>query len=123
MSLAEVVSQLCRSYHELGITSTNSLIRRYNVAAPYAVRKPVLVLERELQSCFSDSIPVIEAELLRILAGGSSRLAAKLPAQESKAGPEAGEEQAEVKDSMWSAFRRLVRQVVGGGGVMVDKPQ
>ena len=101
-----------RKYHETAVGSLNGIVRRYNAIAPYSVRRPLLVLQRELDTCFSDSIPIIESEILRILEGGGNRLAGTTRGN-PKGGPEPGQEQGEVQGSMWMAFKRLVREVVG----------
>ncbi|KAK4702347.1 hypothetical protein P7C70_g3885, partial [Phenoliferia sp. Uapishka_3] len=114
-----------RTYHELSIKTTNSIIRRFNAVAPYSVRRPILVLSRELESCFKDCVKSIENELVRIMEGGSTPPV--IAKGRSKGGVKVvndEEEHEEVKDTMWTAIRRLVKQVVGKEkGVMVDGRQ
>lgn len=88
------------------------------------MRRPPLTLANELAACFSHTAPEIEKELVRIMEGGGA--GAKSPAKVKQAGGGReleGEEQPEVKESMWRAFRRLVNQWVGEGeqGVMIEK--
>jgi hypothetical protein len=39
-------------FHAAAIRDTNEAIRRYNTAAPYIVRRPLLILESELARCY-----------------------------------------------------------------------
>ena len=41
-----------RSYHDAAIDEVNSLVRKYNNVAPYAVRRPYLTLDAELQKAY-----------------------------------------------------------------------
>ncbi|KAF9516784.1 hypothetical protein BS47DRAFT_1340417 [Hydnum rufescens UP504] len=50
-------------YHEYALNEVNSLIRKYNNAAPYTVRKPYLQLRPELDGCFELAAPRIMEEL------------------------------------------------------------
>lgn len=40
------------SYHEASLREVNSLLRKYNTAAPYAVRRPYFILSVELERCY-----------------------------------------------------------------------
>jgi len=44
-------------YHNLSISSLNTLTRSYNLIAPQLAQKPYFGLERELRSCFADVAP------------------------------------------------------------------
>lgn len=53
------------AYHAASVRDLNGLVRRYNGAAPAAVRRSPLLLKTELQACFADQADVIHAELGR----------------------------------------------------------
>lgn len=91
-----------RGYHKVALLSLNTLLRRFNIQAPYTVRRPLLLLENELSACVRDSAGAIERELKRRMDGGLDPSALK-PIQEVKA----------VEESMWQAFRRAMTEVVG----------
>lgn len=50
-------------YHNLTITSLNTLTRSYNLLAPQLAQKPYFSLERELRSCFADVAPLLVDEI------------------------------------------------------------
>ena len=93
---------LHRAYHKVALASLNALLRRFNIQAPYTVRRPLLLLENELKSCVVDSVGAVERELKRRMEGGIDPTAAR-PIKEVKA----------VEESMWEAFRRAMGEVVG----------
>ena len=55
--------QIFVRYHEHALNEVNSLIRKYNNVAPYAVRKPYIQLRPELERCFEVTAPRIIEEL------------------------------------------------------------
>ena len=48
-----------REYHELKIKKLNELVRSYNLQAPQVAQRPLLDLQRELESCFADVAPTL----------------------------------------------------------------
>ncbi len=50
-------------YHNLTITSLNTLTRSYNLLAPQLAQKPYFSLDRELRSCFADVAPLLVDEI------------------------------------------------------------
>ncbi|KAI0692555.1 hypothetical protein BC835DRAFT_1416483 [Cytidiella melzeri] len=44
-----------RSYHDTALSEINSLVRKYNAMAPYAVRRAVYTLESELDRAYQES--------------------------------------------------------------------
>ena len=42
------------SYHDAAIEEVNSLVRKYNGIAPYAVRRPYYMRSTELEKCYED---------------------------------------------------------------------
>lgn len=46
-------------YHNLTITSLNTLTRSYNLLAPRLAQKPYFSLSRELRACFADVAPLL----------------------------------------------------------------
>ncbi|KAI4149781.1 MAG: hypothetical protein LQ341_001242 [Variospora aurantia] len=51
------------SYHNLAISSLNSLTRSYNLMAPDLAKKPYFSLDRELRACFADVAPLLPLEI------------------------------------------------------------
>lgn len=76
------------SFHEKQTSELNALIRKYNNAAPYSVRKPYIQSSTELDSCFQDSAPIILKEFgARIRGEGSQTLEYTMsPGQSSSVG-------------------------------------
>ncbi|KAL8829576.1 MAG: hypothetical protein Q9170_006105 [Blastenia crenularia] len=52
-----------RSYHNLAISSLNSLARSYNLMAPDLAKKPYFSLDRELWACYADVAPLLPSEI------------------------------------------------------------
>jgi DnaJ homolog subfamily C member 28 len=48
-----------RSYHDKAVEDINSLVRKYNGLAPYAVRRPYYVRDVELEKAYEDTGLVI----------------------------------------------------------------
>lgn len=44
-----------RSYHDTALSEINSLVRKYNAMAPYAVRRTTYALESELERAYRES--------------------------------------------------------------------
>ncbi|GAA5949006.1 hypothetical protein JCM21900_003170 [Sporobolomyces salmonicolor] len=113
-----------KSYHETAIKALNDLVRKYNVVAPYHVRRPLLTLRTELDSTVASCAPSIASELQRRLSQGlvhptQSRVVADGwddgDGVRSITAQEMGGERKEVTESMWKAFRRVVVEVLGKG--------
>ena len=51
------------SFHNLTISSLNSLTRSYNLIAPQLAQKPYYKLDRELKACFADVAPLLAEEI------------------------------------------------------------
>ena len=43
-----------RAYHDTAVEELNSLVRKYNALAPYAVRRPYHVLQVELEKAYQE---------------------------------------------------------------------
>ncbi|GAA5865388.1 hypothetical protein JCM1840_001551 [Sporobolomyces johnsonii] len=112
-----------KSYHDTAIKSLNDLVRKYNVIAPYHVRRPLLTLRNELDSAITLCAPSIATELQRRLSQGVHTSPARVVADDLDDGDgvrsitadEMGGERKEVKESMWKALRRVVVEVLGKG--------
>lgn len=83
-----------RSYHKASVTALNNLLRRYNVIAPYHVRRAQTSLEHELASCVRDSAEIIASELYARLHGTAPE---QLEVKEIPA----------VADNLWDAVKRI----------------
>ncbi|GAA5826329.1 hypothetical protein JCM11251_007256 [Rhodosporidiobolus azoricus] len=109
-----------RAYHDAALHDVNQLVRKYNVIAPYHVRRPLLTLRSELDTAISGSASHIAAELQRRLDLGLNTTPAKVIYQDeggedgvkSVTAEEMGGERKAVKESMWQGFRRLVVEVL-----------
>jgi len=53
-----------KSYHETAIVELNSLVRKYNAMAPYAVRRPYYLWEVEIGKVYDACAP----DIMRIIA-------------------------------------------------------
>ncbi|GAA5837347.1 hypothetical protein JCM3766R1_000420 [Sporobolomyces carnicolor] len=107
-------------YHETAVRELNDLTRRFNIIAPYHVRRPLLTVSSELSRTITASKGPITLELSR-------RLSLGLDAEPSPLAPsydrddgvmnltaeDMGGEKKAVKESMWRAFRRVVVEVLG----------
>lgn len=104
-----------RGFHEASVNAINSLIRKYNMVAPSSVRKAITNIEDELSYCYRDCASLIREELERRvkagLGGGARAHEVKLAGEAPKG--KLMPEQEAVRETMMSAFRRLVREVVG----------
>jgi hypothetical protein len=92
----EFNDNVCRAYHVASMLSLNNILRRYNIIAPYHVRRSPLSLAFELKLCIRDSAPIIEEELRKRMMG------IVLKKQEQLLIPV-------VQDNFWSALKRLFR--------------
>lgn len=50
-------------YHNLVVTTLNSLTRSYNLQAPTLAQRPYYDLKRELLRCYADTAPLLPAEI------------------------------------------------------------
>ncbi|GAA5912898.1 hypothetical protein JCM6882_009508 [Rhodosporidiobolus microsporus] len=109
-----------RAYHDAALHDLNQLVRKYNVIAPYHVRRPLLTLRGELDAAVAAAAPSIAAELQRRLDVGmhptSERSSVVYQDEDdgvkSVTAEEMGGERKAVKESMWAAWRRLVVEVL-----------
>ncbi|GAA5945278.1 hypothetical protein JCM10213_001508 [Rhodosporidiobolus nylandii] len=107
-----------RAYHDVALLDLNNLTRKYNVIAPYHVRRQLLSLSVELDRAIKACAPAVAKELQRRLdegmASGAGGAAGKVVWRDpeesvrSVTAAEMGGEKKAVKETMWSAFRRLV---------------
>ncbi|GAA5826009.1 hypothetical protein JCM3770_001195 [Rhodotorula araucariae] len=109
-----------RAYHEASVSSLNELIRKYNIIAPYNVRRPLLALHAELNATFSTCAPLIAAELERRLDAGHGRatpagLVILDPGEVKPLTAEmmGGEQEPDRKDTPWRAFKRALVELLG----------
>ncbi|GAA5925016.1 uncharacterized protein JCM15063_005792 [Sporobolomyces koalae] len=108
-------------YHETAVKEVNDLTRRFNIIAPYHVRRPLLNLESELVRTITQSAPPIAQELSKRLSLGLHTTPSSLPILPTEeedgarnlTAEEMGGERKAVKESMWKAFRRVVVEVLG----------
>ena len=54
-----------RSYHEVALKEVNSLVRKYNGVAPYAVRRPFYVRDVEMERVYESGAEEIWQELAK----------------------------------------------------------
>jgi len=54
-----------RSYHEVALKEVNSLVRKYNGVAPYAVRRPFHIRDVEMERVYESCAEEIWQELVR----------------------------------------------------------
>lgn len=103
-----------RSYWDVSLKNVNELVRKYNIVAPASVRMPLLTVELELLGAYRDCTPILQDELQRrVKAGlGSSTLQIKQGPKGDLVGKLAAGEEPAVKETMLSAMRRLVRDLV-----------
>lgn len=105
-----------RKFHEVALADLNNVVRRFNIIAPYAVRRPLHSLEAELARTYRLAQPYIVSELKRRLEGtDGDRLPVRDNGERRIEGHVAEQEEKEVKETMWRAFRRLVVEVLGKG--------
>lgn len=98
-------------YHERTVDAVNQLIRRYNVVAPPSVRAGLVSVASELDGCYRDCGPLIKEELERRVKAGLASpewQPTSLPGREVRG--KSGPEEPAVRETMLSAFRRLVRE-------------
>ncbi|GAA6010906.1 hypothetical protein JCM11491_004594 [Sporobolomyces phaffii] len=109
-------------YHETAVRELNDLTRRFNIIAPYHVRRPLLSLANELSRTISTSSAQISAELSRRLDQGLHTTPSPIRDADvfdddegvrNLTADEMGGERTAVKESMWKAFRRVVVEVLG----------
>ncbi|BGO89064.1 hypothetical protein NBRC10512v2_001012 [Rhodotorula toruloides] len=110
-----------RAYHEVSIKSLNDLTRKYNIIAPYNVRRTLLSLRHELDAAITSCAPSIAAELQRRIDSGMSSPSSGViytdtgTVQSMTAEEMGGEKAADKKDTMWKAFKRVLVEVLSKG--------
>lgn len=110
-------------FHRTALKELNDLTRRFNIIAPYHVRRPLLSLDSELNRTVSNSSKLISLELNRRLSQGIHTTPSSiLPGQDgledeegvrNLTAEEMGGEKKAIKESMWKAFRRVVVEILG----------
>ncbi|KAK4052022.1 hypothetical protein OIV83_002316, partial [Microbotryomycetes sp. JL201] len=118
-----------RSFHQAAIHDLNQLTRRYNIQAPFHVRRGLLNLDNELQTILEKTRPAIVWELERRLQGGkvdkfkTVKIGDRIIQGDDDDGGSgddgegrlSGGEKRVVRDRMWPAFRRAVWEMLGIG--------
>ncbi|KAM0788047.1 hypothetical protein ACM66B_006245 [Microbotryomycetes sp. NB124-2] len=112
-----------RLFHETAINDLNQLTRKYNIQAPFHVRRGLLSLDDELIKILDKTRPAIVWELERRLQGGkverfkSVKIGDRIIEGDDVEDGQAmqGSERKAVKDRMWPAFRRAVWEMLGIG--------
>lgn len=109
-----------RAYHNAALLDLNTLTRKYNVIAPYHVRRQLLTLESELRAAVTVCSPSLAVELQRRLDTGMKDESGRVMWKDDGEGSgvrsvtaeDLGGEKKEVKETMWSGFKRLVVEVL-----------
>ena len=73
-----------RAYHDTALEEVNSLVRKYNGLAPYAVRRPYYMLNVELERAYRDSADDILRGIAERVSAQSSSLAKSQAAEEDE---------------------------------------
>ncbi|KDQ15415.1 hypothetical protein BOTBODRAFT_65492 [Botryobasidium botryosum FD-172 SS1] len=99
-----------QAYHEASLNEVNALIRKYNAAAPYAVRRPYMILSVELEKCFTSATEDIVARL----AEGSRQVNLTSNAEVSKPRPMKPWRLRDIIDRLFSRLYPGYPQVADG---------
>lgn len=62
------------SYHQVALEEVNTLVRKYNGLAPYAVRRHYYILNAEIEKLFQDCAEDVSQELAKRVGGTDSVL-------------------------------------------------
>jgi DnaJ family protein C protein 28 len=108
-------------YHEESIKQLNSTVRKYNGAAPYAVRRPYFSRSAELDRCYERSAEVV---LDLILKGKEANLGmgGSLGYGEERGGSGADAEVQRAETNVWDVWKTWVRKVFGYTNRAVSPP-
>ncbi|GAA6018571.1 hypothetical protein JCM8202_000562 [Rhodotorula sphaerocarpa] len=111
-----------KAYHDVSLKTLNDLTRKYNIIAPYNVRRPLLALPNEIRDVVKGAAPAIAAELQRRLDHGMGTQTPRglvvndaSDVRGKTADDMGGEQEADKKDTMWRAFRRVVVEALTKG--------
>lgn len=105
-----------RRFHEVAMADINNVVRRFNIVAPYTVRRPLHSLELELARTYRLAQPYVLGEMRRRLAGTEDdRLPVREKVERKVEGHVAEKEEPEVKETMWRAFKRVLVEVLSKG--------
>ena len=103
-----------RAYHDTAVEELNSLVRKYNALAPYAVRRPYHVLQVELEKAYQECGEEILQGIAQRLqdqarTGGSGTWAEDEQEGQSRGGASVIGQDAKavlrVRDVIWGWFR------------------
>jgi len=97
-----------RSYHETAVKEVNDLVRKYNVIAPYPVRRAQYTLDVELKRVFDESAEEILKALRERVNAGDTIPSLPLHSLDSKG--VVGDEQ--IRQSFFVWFIDWIRKVL-----------
>jgi DnaJ family protein C protein 28 len=100
-----------KSYHDSALAEVNSLVRKYNALAPYAVRRVYYVREVELAKIYQESGEEILQEIKGRLRGPGSRAKSNVKPSDDDEDAPMGAPAGDVgvlrlRDLFWQWFRR-----------------
>lgn len=101
-----------RSYHDTALVEINSLVRKYNAMAPYAVRRTVYTREYELDKVYQDSGDDILRGIADRVNSPAVRLAGTATDQDEDVQRAGGGHAAEENGSAPLRIRDMIRQWV-----------
>ncbi|KAI0832799.1 hypothetical protein BC628DRAFT_1407189 [Trametes gibbosa] len=90
-----------RGYHDTALAELNSLVRKYNGLAPYAVRRPYYMRSVELEKVYKEA----SEDILRGLADRANGVKARRPAYTMEVDEEGKELAAGGSGTDWGGFR------------------
>ena len=107
-----------RAYHETALDEINSLVRKYNALAPYAVRRAYYVrgaeLERVYQEAGEDILRGLEERAQRASGGGARRRRSSYEEDEGGGGSGGGSGSssgpARLRDMLWEMVNAIRRR-------------
>ena len=107
-----------RAYHETALEEINSLVRKYNGLAPYAVRRAYYVrgaeLERVYQEAGEDILRGLEERAQRASGGGARRRRSSYEEDEGGGGSGGGDGSssgpARLRDMLWEMVNAIWRR-------------
>ncbi|GAA5862593.1 hypothetical protein JCM8547_002119 [Rhodosporidiobolus lusitaniae] len=110
-----------QAFHDAALLDLNNLTRKFNIIAPYHVRRSLLTLHSELNNTIVACSPSIAKELQRRLDAGMMGKEGRVVWKEEgdddgvksvTAEEMGGEKEADKTDTPWRAFKRLVVEVL-----------
>ncbi|KAJ8507161.1 hypothetical protein ONZ45_g10437 [Pleurotus djamor] len=102
------------SYHDAALLEINSLVRKYNTVAPYAVRRPLYMRTQELEKMYKDSVEDIMKGLDERLSSSASGKFREAPAAfgEDGDGKLGAGSSSQGEDVDFLGIRDMIRQLV-----------